>query len=109
MANPETTVSAQSGRVQTNKASGAASRTASGAESAAATLWRAVTTACPIQGSASAATFFEQPIYGFNKGRLNEFLDAWTKILPLEITEADRPNGVQFRGTAVWVLRIPNN
>lgn len=52
------------------------------------------------------ATFYEQPMYGFHPGRLSEFRDAWTKIFPLEITEADKLNGVQFRGAAMWVRMV---
>jgi hypothetical protein len=67
-------------------------------------MWQKVLVKCPIQGSTSPTTFFSYP-----KGKqdppkwahFKEIREAWTKLLPEELSAADRLNGVQFRGFAL--------
>ena len=64
-------------------------------QAVAAEMWRKLLTTCP--GSSSTDAFFTRP----DNGDLFEFRGAYMKLVPMELTEADRLNGIQFRGFAV--------
>lgn len=73
-------------------------------EAVAAVMWGKVLTKCPVSGSpASTTTFFSYPREEGNPtwASLIEVREAWTKLLPEELSAADRLNGIQFRGFAI--------
>jgi hypothetical protein len=73
-------------------------------ESVAVTMWSKILTTCPVPKATSTATFFAVP------GKdVYEYRGTWTKYFPKKITEADRLNGVQLQGMAVFgasLLRV---
>jgi hypothetical protein len=66
-------------------------------EAVAEKMWQKILTKCSISGTLSLATFFVQP----SGESVAEYRDAWTKLVPEQLTEADRLNGVQYRGFAI--------
>jgi hypothetical protein len=73
-------------------------------EAVAATMWQKIMTACPVQGSAKPAMFYEQDVYDLLDKlvghRVLEFRDTWTVYYANNVSEADRLNGIRFRGLA---------
>jgi hypothetical protein len=73
-------------------------------ESVAASMWQKVAITCQveIQGQLKPVTFFD---YSHDTafpiglmGRLVEYSGAWTKLISVPLTEADRLNGIQYHG-----------
>jgi hypothetical protein len=73
-------------------------------ESIAASMWQKVAITCQveIQGQLKPVTFFD---YSHSTafpiglmGRLVEYGGAWTKLISVPLTEADRLNGIQYHG-----------
>lgn len=76
-------------------------------ESVAASMWQKVAITCrvEIQGQLKPVTFFD---YSHNAafpiglmGRLVEYGGAWTKLISVPLTEADRLNGIQYHGMSI--------
>jgi hypothetical protein len=68
-------------------------------------LFETILTTCPVPGSTSPAVFFYDDT-GLKVGRtgpktLFEYRGSWTKLYPYPIREADKLNGVQYKGLAV--------
>jgi hypothetical protein len=57
-------------------------------------LFTAIVTNCGAPGSQTRDSFY------FNDGTLYQMKRAWTRLYPERITEADRLNGIQFKGIA---------
>ncbi|MDP8983013.1 MAG: hypothetical protein M3O35_20750 [Acidobacteriota bacterium] len=77
-------------------------------EALAASLWQKMTTTCQVnvQGQMKTMTFIYYPAHHpFKVGNVTEefveYSGAWTKFVPLRLTEADRLNGIQFQGMAI--------
>jgi len=72
------------------------------AETVASALWQKFSVACPIPGE-SPATFVAFPHERSPSliTELVEFRGAWKKVVSLNLTEADRLNGVQARAIAL--------
>jgi hypothetical protein len=74
-------------------------------EAVAAAMWQKITTTCPVQGSSKPTRFYEESVYNLLdklKGRkVSEYRDTSTEYLPDDLSEADRLNGIRFRGAAV--------
>jgi hypothetical protein len=66
-------------------------------EAVAAVIWRTILTTCPISGAATPAMFYVEP-----DSDLYEFRNAWTRLVPRTLTDADKLNGVQFIGMAAF-------
>jgi hypothetical protein len=74
-------------------------------EMVAAAMWQKITTTCPVQGSAKPTRFYEEAVYNLldklTGRKVTEYSDASTKYLPDQVSEADKKNGIQFRGGAI--------
>jgi hypothetical protein len=78
-------------------------------EAVAEAMWQKITSTCPVQGSAKPVVFFEkvetmQPSFQtrfITTVRLLELRNAWTAYRSIDVSEADRLNGVQYRGFTV--------
>ena len=65
-------------------------------------LFATILTTCPIQRTSSTATFFPHPKGDlYHSGVLYEYRNAWKKLVPMKLTEANRLYGLQFKGVAV--------
>lgn len=66
-------------------------------------LFATILTTCPVPGSASPTTFFydEKSLWGHGRQTLFEYRSAWNQLYPDPLTEADKLNGIQFKGPAV--------
>ena len=65
------------------------------AEMVAASLWRTISTTCPVPGTTATSTFLRSDL------AIVEFRDARTNLFPWHLTKADELNGTQFKGLAV--------
>jgi hypothetical protein len=68
-------------------------------------LFATILTTCPVPGEGSPAVFFYDDT-GLKVGRtgpktLFEYRNTWTKLYPYPLREADRLNGIQYKGLAV--------
>lgn len=78
-------------------------------EAVAEAMWQKITSTCPVEGSAKPVVFFEkvetfQPPFQtrfITTVRLLELRNAWTAYRSIDVSEADRLNGVQYRGFTV--------
>jgi hypothetical protein len=77
------------------------------AEAVAAASWKRITTTCSVvsQGRKETMTFLFYPKEMRDSGTGNfglvEYSGAWTKLISMEVTAADKLNGIQFHGMAV--------
>jgi len=65
------------------------------AETVASSLWRTISTTCPVAGGTSTSTFLR------HDDSLVEFRDVRTSLFQWHVTKADELNGTQFKGLAV--------
>ena len=76
-------------------------------EAVAAQMWKKIVSVCPIPGTGGTATFFAFSLPSIsvqNRTPIEytvEYRDAWTKFFVLDVSPADRLNGIQFLGYAI--------
>jgi len=95
------------------KDSRAARQPSSEGEALAETMWENILTSCQVPGSTTPTMFFHRMEYKthtyeaslFGRETLFEYRSTWKRFYSLPITEADRLNGIQFNGLAIFGAR----